>query len=355
MNITFILPGLSRNPSGGFKVIFEYANRLLKRGHKVNIVFDCEFIIYHRYNNIPKIIKKILCIILTYICPRWFKLEPDIKKICSLSGINDRELPDGDVVCATAVMTAKGVRNLSASKGKKLYLIQDFENWHGITSQQVEDTYRYGLHNIVIAKWLEKRVYAAGAECVYIPNGLDFDVYNIDNPINQRRGHVISMQYREGKYKGAAYGIKALEYLKIKYPDLVAILFGLTKRPVSLPKWIKYIHNANQEQLRKIYNQSTVFLCSSVAEGFGLPGAEAMACGAAYVSSDYGGLHEYTIEGRNVLLSPPKDVEGLVRNVSYIFDHEVERVRIATNGYNDIHELDWDKSVEKFEKVMYSD
>lgn len=354
MKITFVLPGLSRIPSGGFKVVFEYANRLLKRGHKVNIVFDCEFIVYHRYKNIPNLIKKIMCIILVFVCPRWFKLEPGIKKICSLSGINDRELPDGDVVCATAVMTAKGVWRLSTSKGKKLYLIQDFENWHGITSQQVEETYRYGMHNVVIAKWLEKKVYSAGGTCTLIPNGLDFNVYNIDKPVSQKRRHIVSMQYRDGEYKGAKYGIKALEHLKIKYPDLVAILFGLVKRPAGLPKWIHYIHNATQDQLHKIYNQSAVFLCSSIVEGFGLPGAEAMACGAVYVSSDYGGLHEYTIEGRNVLLSPPRDVEGLVKNVSYIFDHEEERVRLANNGYNDIHEFDWNKSVEKFERVMYS-
>lgn len=95
-------------------------------------------------------------------------------------------------------------------------------------------------------------------------------------------------------------------------------------------------------------------MCSSVAEAFGLTGAEAMACGAAYVSSDYGGVHEYATDGRNVLLSPPKDIDGLVSHVSYLFEHPEERIRLAENGYNDIQAFSWEKALDKFEKVLQS-
>lgn len=77
-----------------------------------------------------------------------------------------------------------------------------------------------------------------------------------------------------------------------------------------------------------------------------------MACGAAYVASDYGGVHEYTEEGRNVLLSKPRDVEGLVRNVADLLNHESKRLMLAENGYRDIKILDWNKAVERFEQVI---
>ena len=140
--------------------------------------------------------------------------------------------------------------------------------------------------------------------------------------------------------------------LKELYPDLQAILFGTPARPNNLPDWIQYVQNATQNQLRKIYNQSLIYLCPSIKEGFGLTGAEAMACGAAYVASDYGGVHEYTEEGRNVLLSKPRDVEGLVRNVADLLNHESKRLMLAENGYRDIKILDWNKAVERFEQVI---
>lgn len=41
MKIIFVLLGLSKHPVGGFKIVFEYANRFTACGHDVCIVFDC--------------------------------------------------------------------------------------------------------------------------------------------------------------------------------------------------------------------------------------------------------------------------------------------------------------------------
>ena len=37
--ITFILPRTGEEPIGGFKVVYEYANRLAKDGYHINIVY----------------------------------------------------------------------------------------------------------------------------------------------------------------------------------------------------------------------------------------------------------------------------------------------------------------------------
>ena len=264
----------------------------------------------------------------------------------------DSDIPNADLICATAIDTAYAVAKLSISKGQKIYFIQGYENWNGWSDQQVRSSYCLGMKNIVIAKWLQKIVKESGSDSVLIPNGIDFNVFNIDIPIRQRRENTISMLYHKDLHKGSSYGIQALIQLKERFPELNAILFGTPKRPKNLPLWMNYVHCASQQQLRQIYNQSQIYLCPSIKEGFGLTGAEAMACGAAYISSDYGGVHEYTTEGRNVLLSAPRDVEGLVKNVSYLLANDEERIRIAENGYHDIKRLDWNQSVNQFEKVM---
>lgn len=158
-----------------------------------------------------------------------------------------------------------------------------------------------------------KKLKSVNADCVLIPNSIDFDVFNIDVPIKERKTYVISMLYHEAPLKGAKYGIEALKKLKKIYPKLEVKLFGVFPRPQSIPSWMHYTRNASEVQLRGIYNSSTIYMCPSIAESFGLPGAEAMACGAAYVASDYGGVHEYATDNRNALLSPPRSVEGLVK------------------------------------------
>lgn len=351
MNITFVLLGLPKHPIGGVKMVFEYANRFVLRGHEVSIVFNC-LPGAKRYWWIPKYLSHLCYEFFVWYYPKWFKLSPKIHKICAYTGINDKEIPDADFVCATAVGTANDVAKLSIAKGKKIYFIQDFENWGNRTADVVKETYQLGMKNIVIAKWLETIVEDSGADCILIPNGIDFDVFNIDIPIVSRKKNTIAMLYHKQIHKGSAYGIKALKILKKRYPELQATLFGVPKRPKDLPVWISYIQNATQDQLRKVYNQTKIYLCPSIKEGFGLTGAEAMACGCAYVASDYGGVHEYAVDGRNVLLSLPKDVNGLVKHISYLFDHDDERIKLAEQGYEDIQRLDWNKSVALFEDAL---
>lgn len=79
-----------------------------------------------------------------------------------------------------------------------------------------------------------------------------------------------------------------------------------------------------------------------------------MACGCAYVSSYYGGVHEYIVNGRNVLLSLPRDVNGLVKNVSYLIENDIEHINIAKAGVEDIKTLDWKNNIEKLEEIRES-
>lgn len=349
--ISFVLPGPSVYPIGGYKMVFEYANRLSDRGHHVNIIFNCSPGV-RNHPQIPSIIKFLYCYIGVWYFPKWFILNKNVHKVCAYKDLIYTNIPDADFICATAISTVDSVMKVPKEKGKKIYFIQDFENWGSWTADAVKETYRLGMKNIVIAKWLEKIVQDSRADCVLIPNGIDFDVFNIDIPIASRKGHTVSMLYHEQVHKGSVYGIAALKKLKERYPDLQATLFGVPKRPDDLPTWIHYIKSATQPQLRQVYNQSKIYLCPSIKEGFGLTGAEAMSCGCAYVASDYGGVHEYATDGRNVLLSPPKDVEGLVEHISYLFDHDDERIKLAKQGYEDIQTLDWNRSVDKFEAVL---
>ena len=346
MKICFLLPEYKKVPSGGYKMVFEYANRLQKNGYEVSIAFDCRNSVTRK--GIPSFLRNIIRKKRTQYHPKWFTLSTSIKKICVLDDNFDNYIPDGNTVVATAVQTAKPVFELPESKGEKVYFIQDFENW-GLTKEAVYETYRYGMNNIVISSWLKGIVdlYSVSPS-VLIPNGIDLDIFGIDNLIENRNPHSIAMLFHLSEHKGSKYGLAVLEKIKKLYPDVKVQLFGTPKRPDDMPSWIEYTQSATPAQLRNIYNESAVFLCSSVKEGFGLTGAESVACGCALVSTSYDAVYEYADDNHNALLSPPKDVDAQVVNIDKLFKDDDLRISLAKQASEDIKKLSWGEAIKKF-------
>ena len=348
MKIVFVLPNIYNRPIGGYKMVYEYANRLTLLGHNVSIVFYCANKAIRWW--IPKVVSRMYSRICVTLCPRWFRLEKNVKKYC-LFDVNDQTMPDGDVVIATAVETSPLVANLNKIKNK-CYFIQDYENWN-VSSEYVHNTYKLGLKNIVIADWLKSIVDKyASVPSVVVKNGIDFSVFDIDKDIDKRNPYTVAMLYHSAEYKGSKYGVEGLKRLKEKYPQLKAHLFGTIKRPEDLPGWIEYTYNATEKQLRNIYNNAAIFLYNTIVEGYGLTGAEAMACGCMYVSSDYLGVHEYTENGRNVILYEPKNIDSLVEKMDIAIRNDALRIKIATQGYKDIHTIDWNIQLKLFEEAI---
>lgn len=266
--------------------------------------------------------------------------------------MNEQTIPDGDVVFATAIGTAHPVASLPECKGRKFYLIQDFENW-SCSDEEVYATYNLDMVNIPIAKWLADIVQEkTGKEPYYIPNAIDTDLFHVKTENRLRYPHSIAMIYQHGEHKGFQYGYQVCLKLKENYPDLRCHIFGLSKREPEWPQWIKYTENATQEQLVGIYNSVSVFLCSSVEEGFGLCGAESMACGCAFATTGYRGVYTYAKNEENALISPVKDVDALYQNVCRLFDDGELRTCLSQKGRKDIEKMSWNNAFDKMDRLI---
>lgn len=349
MKICFVLPGVARQPVGGYKMAYEYANRLVKENHDVIILYlNQDFLKNYR---IPFGIKKIAAKFITQYEPKWFDLDKRIIKISNLDSNYKEEIGKLDVCIATsAEKTVEEVnRNLTARN--KFYLIQDYENWN-ISDSELIDTYKLGFKNIVVAKWLKKIVdrYSQN-ESILIPNAIDTTIYKETTPIQNRTNHTIALLYHESPHKGLKNAFKVLDRLKQKYPDLKVIMFGKFPKP-ELPNWITYYKGASQKKTVEIYNSVKVFLCSTIEEGFGLTGIEAMACGACLVSTDYRGVREYAINNYNSLLSPVGDIDAQVKNVIHIFEDEKLQQKISSNGMQHVKKFKWSEAMKKLNKTI---
>lgn len=350
LDIVFVLLHASNKPIGGYKIVYEYANKLSERGYSVGIAYYTgDFAI--RYN-IPYIIRNTIACVYNNIqihrIPTWFHLDSSIHKF---SVSSNRDIPYCKNLIATAYSTAKVVSGSEALN--KMYFIQGFEKWNGVSSEDVKNSYRLGMKNIVIAKWLKKIVDEAcgNDESILIPNGLDLTVFNLKRPLKTRKRH-IAMLYSSVSLKGSIYGIKALIKLKEMFPDLKATLFGTVQRPIYLPNWINYMQNASQEKLREIYNEAQVYIYPSIEEGFGLTCVESMACGCALCSTNYLGVYEFAVDKENAFLSPIKDVDAMVNNVKILLENDELRMKISRNCINTVKKFDWNISVSKFEQLL---
>jgi glycosyltransferase involved in cell wall biosynthesis len=356
MEIAFLLPQEGTHPTGGSKVVYEYANGLTKRGHKVHVVHvarllpgDLPLRSYWRWFDVFRYIP--YAIRGNWKPTGWFSLDPSVQLhwIPALSGIF---LPKADAYVATWWMTADRLNKIGSLPGKRFYLIQHLETWAG-SEEQVMATWKAPLEKIVIARWLRDVGEEIGETSHYIPNGLDFSKFGCDTPPEDRNPkHVGMLLHDRLSWKGSADGLAALEILKQRYADLEAELFGFFERPKTLPAWITYHRLPAQEELRRIYNRAAVFLAPSHLEGWGLPPSEAMTCGAALVATDIGGHREFCVHEDTALLTPAKNPELMAKAAVRLIEDSSLRIRIARSGSEKIRRFTWDAASKSFENVL---
>lgn len=350
MRISIVLTDPTLKQVGGYKMVYIYANALVKRGHDVHIY-------YRRYSQrspyAMNVVDSIFRSFISAIEPRWFDLDSRIRK-SKVEKLTQKMFLKSDVIILTAVVTASEFYNLNINEKKVIYFIQDYENW-GIKDEKLRETYRYGYKNIVVAKWLKNIVDKYSIiPSLYIKNGIDLEKFNLlsEKSIENRKRYTIAMLYHNQKRKNSAMGLEVLKRLKNDYPEMKAYLFGTVARDDKIPAWVEYTEKASTAQLMEIYNKSAVFMCTSNIEGFGLTGLESMACGCALVSTKCKGVMEYAVDGYNSLLSDVEDIEAMVNNIKKLFDNPLERIQISKNAYKDAQKFDVYQMVDMFCKEV---
>jgi len=352
MRITFLLPGTGREPVGGFKIVYEYANGLSRRGHHVTVVHTAraerELENSARLRRAGAYLKRKVT---GDVGPsRWFSLDSRVRLVWTPS-LSASSVPDSDVLVATAWQTAEWAADYPPSKGRKLYFIQHLETWSG-TEERVLATWKLPLEKIVSAKWLCEVAASMGEKATYIPYGLDFNAFGLDVPPEDRRADSFFMLHHTLWWKGTRDGIMALERVRKDHPNLKVDLYGTGPEPDHLPQGFRYHRDPPQRVLRSLYNAAAIFVAPSVTEGWGLPATEAMMCGAALAATDNGGHREFARHEETALLSPPEDPESLAQNLLRLVTDGALRLRLARDGHAFVQQFTWDRAFDRFEELL---
>ena len=352
MRITFLTPHI--NISGGVKAILEYAHRFSKRGHEVTVICPQPTFAKLRIKgrSIPTFFPKRFLMNTLKHKPFWIDVAANIKCVASWE---EKHIPDGDIVVATAWQTAPYVKDYSSRKGKKIYLIQHYETlYHAPNNEEkADETYRYNLRKIVISSWLKKimrKKFNSEAELLVTPVNFN-QFYPTRNGYNDRKK--ICMLHHFYSWKGVNDGIEAFEITKKKFPEIQLVMFGANLRKGS-PRY-EYYYKPWGSDLRKIYNSCDIFLCPSWREGLAMCSMEAMACKCALVSTDNGGCGDYAIHEKTALVSPGRDPEKLAVNLIRLLEDESLLKSIAQDGYKHVRRYTWDQAVDKMEEIFWEE
>lgn len=357
MKITFII-GFP-NITGGHRAIFEIANGLIKRRHKVNIVYPHKSI-YSRRNNLLREnvwLEKLLgpfyqrLFVFNDSGQNWFALNAKVEEVPFLE---EKYIPDGDIIIATAWKTAEYVNKISYNKGKKVYFIQHYETWSGPKSK-VDATWKMPFKKIVTAPWLRKlgEEKFGDKDIEIVTYGVNFDMFNppisktVNDPIR------VGMLYHRSEWKGYKDGIKVIENIRQRNYKIDLILFGLFPRNrKEVPSYVQYYEKPSPEKLRDIYRNLDIFLCPSKTETGPLTVLESMASKVAVVSTNIGSVPIWTQQGKFALLSPSGDVNSLTENLIKLLNNKQLIVQYAEGGYKYAQNFTWDRTVGKFEEIL---
>ncbi|MFU2210350.1 glycosyltransferase family 4 protein [Solidesulfovibrio sp. C21] len=106
---------------------------------------------------------------------------------------------------------------------------------------------------------------------------------------------------------------------------------------------IVFAGSVAQDDLPALYSGAAAFVYPTFGEGFGLPVAEAMACGAPVVASSAPAVPE--VAGEAALLVDPSDTEGLAAALGRVLTDPELAAMLRQKGLDRARELTWDAAV----------
>ena len=277
------------------------------------------------------------------------------------------DFPESDIVVATHWTTAFWVADVLAAGRARVgaYFIQDYESWFFPEEDQksrakVKQTYDLIPHKIVKSDWLKELLSRDGFSAHKIPLGMDLDMFYPRDVSRSASPLILAMARPRTPWRGFPYVIEALRRVKTAVPEVDIVLFGddLSAHPIPFSYRDAGII-ADQNRLAELYSTADVFLDGSDFQGFGRTVLEAMACGAACVVTNVGGVTEYARDGENCSLVPPRRPDALAEAILKILYEPDLKKKLQQSGLETVkrycHEREARETLAYFEMMLRRD
>lgn len=173
---------------------------------------------------------------------------------------------------------------------------------------------------------------------------------NTPEPVELPFKRYIMYVGQQAEYKNLKRLAAATQILMNKYPDLGLVLVGrenpetLANKAYFEKKGYKNIHftgYVSDEKLAWLYKHTDAYIFPSLSEGFGLPGLEAIGCGAPVVSSSATCLPEIYDGAAHYF--DPLDVEDMAESIGEVLSDSRLRAKLKQTGESILKKYSWTK------------
>lgn len=311
---------------GGHRDVFEHLNGLLERGHEAELwTLGGQ--------------------------PTWFDLHAPVRTFDDYDELVAALAPVRAIKVATWWNTAAPVWQASVVHGIPVYFVQDIETSYYPRDTALQDavlaSYRQEFRYMTISAWNRERLRELGLDAELIPPGIDLHNFRPRTDVPRRQDMLLALG-RSNPLKNLPLTIDAWRRLPPPRPDLC--LFGIEPELASEPG-IRYIAEPSDDQVNELFNQATVFVQTSVHEGFCLPPLESMATGGAVVCTDAHGNRDFCVDGENCLMPTP-DPAAVSAAIARLLADAPLRDRLGQAGITTAAEYDWRLRLDALERFL---
>jgi len=171
-----------------------------------------------------------------------------------------------------------------------------------------------------------------------VANGVDTELFSPDRRVHRNACEILCVGRAADPNKGVATLIDALPHLPPSarltlvdedHPDHVA---RSRARDLGCADRVEITGRVTTEALVALYRRAALVAVPSRYEGFGLPAAEAMACGTPVVASAAGALPEVVKTGGGGVLVSPDSPEALAAGIRELLEHPAQREALGALG-----------------------
>ncbi len=189
-----------------------------------------------------------------------------------------------------------------------------------------------------------------GKHLVYAPNGVDTNRFYDQK--RQRRKQLVAVGSLKWQ-KGYEYLLQSVKEVFSQHPEYTLVIIGEgplrsqlqeLANSLGIADRVKFLKRLTHEQVAVVLNESSIFVISSVSEGFPKALVEAIACATPVVATDVGSCREI-VDGVGLIVKPR--APGLFKEaVNRLIEDEKVRSDFSCKCPEVARRYDWKRTYE---------